>query len=104
MTANELFKRKDLYKRFDSIKKPKIWEKAGIELGLDIGNRKSGTHYTSLRNPHIKDHSNPESLVTTVQKNLYKQANQSIFKEVLKFGIKTGMYTEDDIWKALGML
>lgn len=104
MAAYDAIQRKDLYKRLDNIKKQKVWEKAGIRLGLEIGERKPGTHYISLRDPKNKNYSDPRSLVSTVQKNLYKQANQSIFKEVLNFGLKTGQYSEDDVWEALGML
>ena len=60
---------------------------------------------TGGRGPHgvVRDcdysPDNIRSLITTVQKDLYKQRNQQIFKQFLDFDVK-----EDDIWEALGML
>jgi predicted HAD superfamily phosphohydrolase len=59
----------------------------------------SGSHYANVRNPENPDKSDPRGLITTITNNCFKQANESIFKKFLKFGIP-----EDDIWKGLGLM
>lgn len=39
------------------------------------------------------------SLITVIPYNLNKQLNESIFKQMLKFGVR-----ENDLWRALDMM
>jgi hypothetical protein len=99
--ANEIA-RKDLYLGLGNIKQ-RDWLKAAGKLGLEVTYAKSGTsHYTSLRKPSF-DEDDIRGLVSTVTPNCYKQANQNIFKRVLAYCLETGK-SEDDVWKALGMM
>ena len=97
--AEERVKRKELWARLNNIKKPQEWINAAEALGLRIARSTGGTSHCTIRDPKNPNNDDPKSLIATIQKNLYKQVNQGIFKEFLKFGIP-----EDDIWKALKML
>lgn len=97
--SEDRIKRKDLWNRLNNIKKPQEWLKASERLGLRTTRSSSGTSHCAIRDPKNSNDDDPKSLIATVQKNLYKQANQGIFKEMINFGI-----SEDDIWRALKML
>ncbi len=101
--ANNI-KRKQLYARLGDIRKTDDWARAAVKLGLDLGERNGTSHYLTIRDPQNKNHADVRSLVQTVQHNLYKEANQQIFKGLLRFGLEKGLYEEDNIWRALKML
>ena len=92
-------KRKNLWVRLNSVKQPQQWIRAAEKLRLSVSSSSSGTSHVTIRDPNNLNREDISSLIATVQKNLYKQANQRIFKQILAFG-----KTEDDIWRALGML
>jgi hypothetical protein len=97
--ANELIKHKELWARLNNIRQ-NDWIKAAETLGLVVLKSTSGTSHThTIRDPKNQDPKDIRGLITTLQVNLYKQANQGIFISLVKFGMK-----EDDVWKALGML
>lgn len=88
--------RKKLWPKLASIKKQKEWLDAADRLGLPYTSNGSGHHV--IRNSKFPD-SDIRSLIATIQTNLYKEANQTIFKNLLNYGIP-----EDDIWRALELL
>jgi hypothetical protein len=97
--SEDRIKRKNLWIGMNNIKQSD-WIKAGYALGLRVVKSPSGTSHTiTFRDPKNPDDNSLKSLITTVQVNLFKQANQAIFKKVIDFGIE-----EDEIWKALGMI
>jgi len=91
--------RKNLWLQLNNIKRPDEWLKCAEKLGLRTTRSTSGTSHCTIRDPNNLDNDDIKSLIATVQKNLYKQANHTIFKNLMRFGIP-----EDDIWKALGKL
>lgn len=94
-----LISNKGLWQSLGKIKQ-KHWAKAGeiLKLWVDYKGGK-GSHIT-LRDPaYFPDSSDVKCLIATIQKDLYKEANQSIFKHLLDFKIQ-----ENDIWRALKML
>ena len=101
--ANDL-KRKNLFDH--GLKKitQRDWVKAAGKLNISVLESESGTsHYLTLRDPAILETNTPKGLITTLIPNLYKEANRSIFKKVLSYVEYKGG-TEDDLWKALGLL
>jgi hypothetical protein len=94
--AEKRIQRKDLWVRLNNIKKSQEWINAAEALGLRIATSGGGTSHSTIRDPKNLDNDDPKSLIATVQKNIYKQANHAIFKQLIKFGIP-----EEDIWKAL---
>jgi hypothetical protein len=77
----------------------KVCEKLGILVRVDYG---KGSHIAVY-----KDNCPPEDrkcCIVTIQKNLHSEIQRDIFKKILTYGIDTKKYTEDDIWKALGVL
>ena len=97
--SEDRIKRRDLWNGLNNIKRPQEWLKASERLGLRTTRSSGGTSHCTIRDPKNLNDNDPKSLIATVQKNLYKQSNQGIFKEIISFGI-----TEDDIWRALKML
>ena len=80
------------------------WIRVAGKLGISVLESQSGTsHYLTLRDPKILETSTRKGLITTVTPNLFKEANRSIFKRVLEY-CKNNAMTEDDIWRALGLL
>ncbi|MFA6341214.1 MAG: hypothetical protein WCX27_03215 [Candidatus Paceibacterota bacterium] len=76
------------------------WIRAIPKLGLDLVKNNKGTSHTYIvRDPKNKDMDDVRGLIAVLQVNLYKQANRSIFNNILDFGVE-----EEKIWKALGML
>lgn len=99
MVAKSRIKRKDLWMGLNNINQSD-WIKAAKKLGLRVVYSKSGTSHTvTLRDPNNLIDDNLNSLITTLQVNLYKEANRSIFKRIIDFGV-----SEDDLWEALGMV
>ncbi len=97
--ANEDIKRKALFSGLNNIKQSD-WIKAAEVLGLSAVKSTSGSSHTyNIRDPQNPNREDVRGLISTVQINLYKQANQKIFKRFIAFGI-----AEDEIWKALGKL
>jgi len=94
--ANDI-ERKDLYQRLANIKTVERWLQCAETLGLRVC--RGSKHPSTIRNPEMPDDNGQASLITVVPNNLYKEMNQRIFKELVKFKIK-----EDDIWKDLDML
>ena len=97
--SEDRIKRKNLWVSLNNIKTPQEWLKASEKLGLRTTRSTSGTSHCTIRDPKNLDNNDPKSLIATIQKNLYKQSNQRIFKQIIDFGIG-----EDDLWKALGMM
>lgn len=90
-------KHKDLYQNLGNIKRDQEWLKAADKLGLRVcGGSK---HPYTIRDPKMPEDNGKASLIATIQSDLHKTINQKIFKEILKSGV-----SEEDIWKALGML
>ena len=92
--SNEI-RHKDLFQQLNSIKKVEIWLKAAEKLQLRVC--RGSKHPSTIRNPKMPDDDSRASLITVIPNNLYKEMNQKIFKEFMKFGIE-----EEKLWKALG--
>ncbi len=96
--AEDRIRRKKLWQSLGNIKRQIEWLQAAEKLGLTVtGGGGKGSHW-AIRNGKYPI-SDIRSLVATVQKGLHKKANEKIFKHLLDEGV-----SEDDIWKALGML
>ncbi|MBU3942912.1 hypothetical protein KKA24_02925 [Patescibacteria group bacterium] len=94
---NEII-RKNLWCQLGNVKQ-KDWLKAGVKLGLFVSSKLGKGSHAVIRDPNNPNINDINGLISTVQKKLYKEANQTIFKHLMAFGIK-----EDDIWKALKKL
>lgn len=100
--ANEI-KNKQLWRRLSNVTQ-KDWIKAAQTLGLLIVYSTSGTsHYINFRDPAFPDADFIQGFITTVTPNCYRQANEHVFKSILKYGKNIGIF-EDDIWRALKLL
>ncbi|MEK7587055.1 MAG: hypothetical protein AAB453_04265 [Patescibacteria group bacterium] len=42
-------------------------------------------------------------MITTIKKDLHSEIQRDLFKKILAYGLETGRYDENDIWKALGI-
>lgn len=94
---NEII-RKNLWQQLDNVRQ-KDWIKAGERLELFVSYKMGKGSHAVIRDPNNPNLNDINGLITTVQKKLYKEANQTIFKHLMTFGIE-----EDNIWKALKRL
>jgi len=91
-------KNKTLWRSIGKLKQ-KDWIKASKRLGLNVSTTGGRGSHCVIRDPKFKNPNDTRSLIATIQKNLFKQANETIFKQFINSGI-----LEDDIWRALKML
>ena len=96
--AEERIKRKNLYLGLGKVTQSD-WCKCAERLGLIASVSGGRGSHAVIRDPKYPEPSDYRGLIATIQKDLQKQYNQTIFKHFLDFGI-----LEDDIWKALKML
>ena len=97
MPENKI-KHKELWQRMGNIKQ-RDWIKAGGRLGLHVSIKGGRGSHIVIKDPKCSNPVGIRGLITTVQKDLRKQHNQTIFKQFLDYGIE-----EDRIWRALKML
>jgi len=90
--------RKELWQGMGNIT-PSDWYNAGRRLGLTVSTSYGKGSHAVIRDPYYPDPADFRGHITNIQRHLYKKMNQTIFKQLLKFGI-----AEDDIWRALKML
>lgn len=91
--------RKDLWRRLNNVTS-KDWKRAGERIHRIKVEPASGKgSHCVFRDASNPDKTNPNSLIATILKKTFKQANHSIFKHIMTFGIP-----EDEIWQALKFL
>ena len=74
----------------------KVCETLGIKVRTDLG---KGSHAVAYKNDcPFEDR---RCCIVTLQKDLHSEIQRDIFKKILTHGQKTGLYKEDDMWKAL---
>ena len=84
--AGTTIKNQQLKKGLNNIN-PKDWVKFAESQGLLVLEGGTGTHYINIRDPKNPNDKDPRGLISTITPNCFKQANEQIFKRVLKFGI-----------------
>lgn len=100
--ANEI-KNKELWRGLSNIAQSD-WIAAAPQLGIAVVKSNKGTsHFINLRDPSNTNLDDVRGVISTLTPNSYRQVNEKIFKRVLAF-CKTKGKSEDDIWRALGML
>ena len=90
--TSEWLKRKELRSKLDKVTQ-KEWMIVAERLGLSCEGGK-GSHCV-IRNTKFPIN-DVRSVISTVQSSLYREANLTIFKNLVNYGI-----SEDDIWRAL---
>lgn len=97
--AEDRIRRKVLWRALGgSIKRKEVWMDAAVKLGLPVTRPSKGSSHSAIRKPGFP----PEDIrghIVNVYEPLRKDVNEIIFKKLLDAGC-----SEDDIWKALGML
>jgi len=58
-----------------------------------------GSHYINIRDPKKPDSNDVTGLISTITPNLFKQANEQIFKKFLRYGL-----SEEQVWRGLGLM
>ena len=94
-------RRGDLVSRIKNKKQAdwiKVCDRLGIIVSTEYGN---GSHAVAY-----KDNCPPEDrkcCISTLTYHMYAEMQSSIFKKFLAYGLESGKYNEDDIWRALGV-
>jgi hypothetical protein len=89
--------REDLRKGLNNITR-KDWLAAAQRIGFEVFENEGRGSHAVVRKPDLS-HDDPNSLVATLVKNMYRQASEKTFREFMRHGC-----SEDEIWKALGKL
>ncbi|MBM3261227.1 hypothetical protein FJY93_02305 [Candidatus Kaiserbacteria bacterium] len=81
----------------------KDWENVCITLGLHVRTDYGrGSHAVAYKDT-VCAPADRSCLVLTIPKNLFAQIQRDMFKKVLYFGIESGRYNEDNMWKAFNI-
>jgi len=81
----------------------KDWIKACKKLGLPVSIRNGrGSHATVYK--HDCPPGRKECCVVTLVKGMHQNIQRDFVKKVVCYGLQSGRYTEDDVWRALGVL
>ncbi len=84
-------------------KKQKDWihvcEVLGIRVSTSFGN---GSHAAAYKDDCPVTDS--KCCIVTLPREIYPSTQRDLFKKILYHGVVTKKYTEDDIWRALGVL
>lgn len=89
--------REDLRKGLNNVTR-KDWLAAAVRLGFEVFENEGRGSHAVVRKPDLT-HDDPDSLVATLVKTMYRQASEKTFREFMRRGC-----SEDSIWEALRML
>ena len=82
----------------------KAWVKASKKLGLCIPEGSgAGSHVAVYRAGARPPYDDSEYLVLTIVKKPYAQIQISMVKSLTFEGVRSGQYTEKDVWEVLGI-
>ncbi len=82
------------------------WTKVCENLGLFVSKEYGkGGHYSVYRSKECSpEYTNDSScLVLTIQKDQYPEIQRDNVKKIVAYGAYSKLYTEEDVWKALGI-
>lgn len=74
------------------------WVKAIEKLGVEVCFA-GGSHMAAYKENCPKE--DKRCCIVTIHDHLHPQIQRDIFKKVLSYGLESGKYGEDAIWKAL---
>lgn len=77
----------------------KVCDKLDIIVSTEYGR---GSHAVAYKDNCPPERS--ECCIATIHTNLHPEIQRDMFKKFLSYGLESGKYTEDDIWKALKVL
>jgi len=84
--------------------KQKDWVKACKKLNIWIADGGGkGSHVCGYKEEDC-NRANSDMLVITIQKHLTPNVQTDKFKQLVAYGKERDNYSEDDVWKALGVL
>lgn len=80
------------------------WMKACEKLGLCVVPASGrGSHCAVYKN-NVCPPEDSSCCVVTIPTNLYPNFQRDLVKKVLLYGLQSGRYDEDDLWRALGVI
>lgn len=79
------------------------WKKACERLGLYVlPSAGKGSHCAVYKNS-VCPPEDSSCCVVTIPMNIYPNFQRDLVKKVVLYGMQSGKYTEDDVWRALGV-
>jgi len=75
-----------------------VCKKLGLVVSTEYGRGSHAAVYKQNCPPEEK-----RCCVVTLAKDLHQEIQRDIFKKVLTYGLESNLYSEDDIWKQLGI-
>lgn len=79
------------------------WVRACSSLGLYIPAGGGKGSHVAVYKEHGCDRSDHHMLLATIPAKMYPQIQRDYVKKLVTWGCEFGRYTEDDVWRALGL-
>ena len=76
-----------------------VCQRLNVVVSTAYGN---GSHAAAYKDNC--DPSDKSCCILTITKNQFPQIQRAQFKKLLAYGLNSGKFTEEDIWKAFGVL
>jgi len=79
------------------------WIKVCTKLGLCVPDGSGKGSHVAVYKDNVCPPEDSSCCVVTLPRNIYANFQRDLIKKILLHGINSGKYTEDDLWKALGV-
>ena len=96
--SDDRIRHKDLWNSIGNLQGCDPWIKLAKALGLSVTQPSGGSSHYAIRLPDFAPE-DVKGLVTTVYDHMWRDVHKKVFKSFLDRG-----FSEEDIWKGLGML
>ncbi len=79
----------------------KDWMRACERLGLSVRAGSGKGSHCAVYTDADASAEDRNSCVVTIPTNVYENFQRDLVKKIVLFGLRSGRYAEDDVWKAL---
>lgn len=77
------------------------WIKVCVKLGLYVPDGYGKGSHCAVYKDSVCPPEDSSCCVVTLPRNIYANFQRDLIKKILLYGIQSGKYSEDDLWKAL---
>lgn len=77
------------------------WIRACVKLGLCVPEGAGKGSHCAVYKDNVCPHEESSCCVVTLPRNIYPNFQRDLIKKLLFYGISSGKYGEDDLWKIL---
>lgn len=93
-------------KRVDQIKNltQKQWMVVCEKLGLYVSPSNGKGSHCAVYKSNVCPVESRDCCVVTLPSNIYPNFQRDLVKKLVFYGVISGLYSEDDVWRSLGMM